>query len=279
MNEMNTMLSIDRLGVCSWSLRPKTAADLVASVARLGLPKVQLALGPVLEDPAAFGDVMPRLRDAGVRIASGMLEAVGEDYSTLETIKATGGVRPDEHWPATLERARGVAALAAAEDLPLVTLHAGFIPHDSGDPARTVVLDRLRTLADLFGDHGVRVGLETGQETAATLLGALAELDHENVGVNFDPANMILYGMGDPVESLRLLADHVVQVHAKDARPTETPGTWGREVPLGTGVVDWSDFLDVVATLDRTIDVVIEREAGDARESDILAARRRLTGA
>lgn len=279
MNEMNTMLSIDRLGVCSWSLRPKTAADLVASVARLGLPKVQLALGPVLEDPAAFGDVMPRLRDAGVRIASGMLEAVGEDYSTLETIKATGGVRPDEHWPATLERARGVAALAAAEDLPLVTLHAGFIPHDSGDPARTVVLDRLRTLADVFGDHGVRVGLETGQETAATLLDALAELDHENVGVNFDPANMILYGMGDPVESLRLLADHVVQVHAKDARPTETPGTWGREVPLGTGVVDWSDFLDVVATLDRTIDVVIEREAGDARESDILAARRRLTGA
>ena len=279
MNEMNTMLSIDRLGVCSWSLRPKTAADLVASVARLGLPKVQLALGPVLEDPAAFGDVMPRLRDSGVRIASGMLEAVGEDYSTLETIKATGGVRPDEHWPATLERARGVAALAAAEGLSLVTLHAGFIPHESGDPARGIVIERLRTLADVFGGHGVRVGLETGQETAATLLDALDELGHENVGVNFDPANMILYGMGDPVESLRLLADHVVQVHAKDATPTETPGTWGSEVPLGTGAVDWSDFLDVVATLDRTIDVVIEREAGDARESDILAARRRLTGA
>lgn len=279
MNEACVTIPIDRLGVCSWSLRPKTAAELVESVGRLGVPKIQLALGPVLEQADAFGDVIPRLRDAGVLITSGMLEAVGEDYSTLETIKATGGVRPDEHWPATLERARGVAALAAAEDLPLVTLHAGFIPHDSGDPARTVVLDRLRTLADVFGDHGVRVGLETGQETAATLLDALAELDHENVGVNFDPANMILYGMGDPVESLRLLADHVVQVHAKDARPTETPGTWGREVPLGTGVVDWSDFLDVVATLDRTIDVVIEREAGDARESDILAARRRLTGA
>ena len=115
MNQSRTTFSIDRIGVCSWSLRPKTAADLVASVVRLGLPKIQLALGPVLEDAEAFGDVMPRLRDAGVRIASGMLEAVGEDYSTLETIKATGGVRPDEHWPATLERARGVAALAAAD--------------------------------------------------------------------------------------------------------------------------------------------------------------------
>lgn len=279
MNQSRTTFSIDRIGVCSWSLRPTSEADLVASVSRLGLPKIQLALGPVLEDPEAFGDVMPRLRDAGVLIASGMLEAVGEDYSTLETIKSTGGVRPDEHWPATLERARGVAALAAAEDLPLVTLHAGFIPHESGDPARTVVLDRLRTLADVFGDHGVRVGLETGQETATTLLDALAELGHENVGVNFDPANMILYGMGDPVDALRLLADHVVQVHAKDATPTETPGTWGSEVPLGTGAVDWDRFLDVVATLGPSVDVVIEREAGEARESDILAARRRLTGA
>ena len=278
MNEMNTMLSIDRLGVCSWSLRPKTAAELVESVGRLGVPKIQLALGPLIEDPEAFGSVMSMLRDAGVRIVSGMLEAVGEDYSTLETIKATGGVRPDEHWPATLDRARAVAALAAAESLPLVTLHAGFIPHESGDPARTIVIERLRTLADVFGDHGVRVGLETGQETAATLLDALAELGHENVGVNFDPANMILYGMGDPVDAIRLLADHVVQVHAKDATPTETPGTWGGEVPLGTGAVDWNRFLEVVATLDESIDVVIEREAGDAREDDILAARRRLTG-
>ena len=272
-------IPLDRLGVCSWSLQPRNGADLLGSVTRLGLPKIQLALGPVVEDPEGFGDVMSGLRDAGVVIASGMLEAVGEDYSTLETIKATGGVRPDEHWPATLERGRRVARLAGAEGLSLVTLHAGFIPHDREDPARGVVLDRLRTLADVFGEQGVRVGLETGQETAATLLDALGELDHPNVGVNFDPANMILYGMGDPVDSLQLLADHVVQIHAKDATPTATPGTWGSEVPLGSGAVDWDRFLEVVATLDGSIDVVIEREAGDAREDDILAAKRRLTGA
>ena len=279
MNTTQVTIPIDRLGVCSWSLRPETGAQLLDSVSRLGLPKIQLALGPVVEDPSAFGDVIQRLRDQGVAIASGMLEAVGEDYSTLDTIKTTGGVRPDEHWPATLERGRKVAALAGAEGLSLVTLHAGFIPHQASDPARAVVLDRLRTLADVFGEQGVRVGLETGQETAATLLDALGELDHENVGVNFDPANMILYGMGDPVDSLELLADHVVQVHAKDATPTETPGTWGSEVPLGTGAVDWNRFLEVVMSLGRPVDVVIEREAGDARESDILAARRRLTGA
>ena len=279
MNDTQATIPLDRIGVCSWSLRPRNGAGLVDSVSRLGVPKIQLALGPVVEDPEAFGDVIRRLREGGVAIASGMLEAVGEDYSTLETIKATGGVRPDEHWPATLQRARRVAALAGAEGLSLVTLHAGFIPHETDDPARTVVLDRLRSLADVFAEQGVRVGLETGQETAATLLDALGELDHENVGVNFDPANMILYGMGDPVDSLQLLGGHVVQVHAKDATPTETPGTWGSEVPLGSGAVDWNRFLEVVATLDGSVDVVIEREAGEARESDILAARRRLTGA
>ncbi|MDG2021377.1 MAG: sugar phosphate isomerase/epimerase [Phycisphaerales bacterium] len=278
MDTSNPTIPIDRLGVCSWSLRPVDAAGLVASLGRLGLPKVQLALGPIIESPDAFGDVLPRLSDAGISLASGMLEAVGEDYSTLETIKSTGGVRPDEHWPATRDRAERVAELAGTHGIELVTLHAGFIPHDANDPARGVVLDRLRTLADIFAERDVRVGLETGQESAATLLDALHALDHPSVGVNFDPANMILYGMGDPVEAIRMLAGKVVQVHAKDAIQTSEPGTWGAEVPLGSGQVDWSAFITEVESIGRPIDVVIEREAGEDREADILVAKRRLKG-
>ena len=274
----NPTLPIDRLGVCSWSLRPTDGADLVASLQRIGLPKVQLALGPVLEDAAAFGDVMSRLKDAGIGVASGMLESVGEDYSTLETIKATGGVRPDPHWPATRDRAERVADFAGNHAIDLVTVHAGFIPHDADDPVRNVVLERLRTLADIFAQRNVRVGLETGQESAATLLEALQALGHASVGVNFDPANMILYGMGDPVEAISLLADHVVQVHAKDATMTSEPGTWGAEVPLGSGQVDWDAFMAAVESIGRPIDVVIEREAGEDREHDILVAMRRLRG-
>ena len=279
MDTTQVTIPIERIGVCSWSLRPEDGTELLTSASRLGLPKIQLALAPVVENPSAFGDVIPRLRAAGIVIASGMFGAVGEDYSTLDSIRKTGGVRPDGHWMETRERGRRVASLAESEGLSLVTFHAGFIPHLTSDPTRGVVLDRLRTLADIFGEHGVRIGLETGQETAATLVEALEHLDHENVGVNFDPANMILYGMGDPVESLKLLADHVVQIHAKDAIPTETPGTWGREVQLGTGAVDWNRFLEVVSAIERPVDLMIEREGGEVRESDILAARRRLTGA
>ena len=207
-----------------------------------------------------------------------MLEAVGEDYSTLESIRRTGGLLPDETWPKTRERAERVADLAGQAGIGLVTLHAGFIPHEASDPQRGTVLRRLEELADRFAGCGVRVGLETGQENAPTLHAALSELEHENVGVNFDPANMILYGMGDPVQSLRQLGNHVLQVHAKDALPSGNTGEWGTEMPLGEGAVDWKAFLSEVLSLAKTPDVLIEREGGDARETDIARARDLLLG-
>ena len=102
----------------------------------------------------------------------------------------------------------------------------------------------------------------------------LAELDRpDHAGVNFDPANMILYGMGDPVEALRALLPHVLQVHVKDATPTAEPGTWGAEVPAGTGAVDWPAFFAVLSGAGRPIDLMIEREAGGTRVADIATAR------
>ncbi|MFZ4576545.1 MAG: sugar phosphate isomerase/epimerase family protein, partial [Phycisphaerales bacterium] len=92
------------------------------------------------------------------------------------------------------------------------------------------------------------------------------------VGVNFDPANMILYGMGDPVESLRALMPHVMQVHLKDATPSATPGQWGAEVPLGAGAVDWSSFFATLRAAGYAGDLCIEREAGEQRIEDIRTA-------
>jgi L-ribulose-5-phosphate 3-epimerase len=96
------------------------------------------------------------------------------------------------------------------------------------------------------------------------------------VGVNFDPANMMLYGMGDPIEAFRLLLPRVVQVHLKDATATDTPGTWGAEVPVGSGEVDWAAFGDVLRSADRAIDALFEREAGEERVADIRAGHAAL---
>ncbi len=269
-----------RTAVCSWSLRPSGPEELVFLLRELKVMRVQLALVPCIEDAPRWGKACGLLRDAGIDIVSGMLATVGEDYSTLESIARTGGVRSDRWWNANLDRAIRVAELAAAHRIALVTFHAGFIPHERGDPARAVMLDRLRTVIDIFAQRDVDVAFETGQESASTLSQALADLDRPRAGVNFDPANMILYGMGDPVAAVRTLAQRIRQVHIKDAVATDVPGTWGREVRAGDGQVQWREFLEAVreanvsAGRDREdIDLVIEREAGAARAGDVAHAR------
>jgi sugar phosphate isomerase/epimerase len=256
-----------RLGVCSWSLQPAGPDELVARVRDVGVSFIQLALDPIRTGAWSETHTLSRLRQAGIGVVSGMMGFVGEDYSTLDTIKKTGGVRADEHWPANLDAAKATARLADRLGLKLVTFHAGFIPHARG-PERTKMLSRLRQVVDAFEDRGVRVAFETGQETSATLLEALDELDRPGVGVNFDPANMILYAMGDPVAALKDLAPRVVQLHIKDALPTRKPGTWGSEEAAGGGAVDFKALLKAVRESGLGVDLLIEREAGQKRIKD-----------
>jgi L-ribulose-5-phosphate 3-epimerase len=262
-----------RLGVCSWSLQPGSTTELISRVQATGLNAVQLALDPVRSEVMPLDELQPAFERAGIAILSGMMDMAGEDYTTLESIRRTGGVAPDETWPQNRAAAQLNARLARALDIRLVTFHAGFLPHEASDPRRTLMLDRVRDIVTIFADEGVAVALETGQETADTLLHALHDVD-AGVGVNFDPANMILYGMGEPVAALRRLAPWVRQVHIKDAIPSGTPGEWGVEVPIGSGAVDWTAFFTVLAELPLQPDLVIEREAGTDRIADIRAAHR-----
>ncbi len=242
----------------------------------MNLNAVQIALSPIVREGDVWKDVITHQRNAGIEVLSGMMSTIGEDYSTLQSIARTGGVRSDEHWEANRRHAVDVAELAARERISLVTFHAGFIPHDSSDHVRGKMLDRLREIADIFAARGVSIALETGQESATTLIDALDALGKPNVGVNFDPANMILYGMGDPVEAVGALASRILQVHIKDALPTQTPGTWGTEVAVGRGAVDWERFFAIATRIMPPVDFVIERESGvleHQREGDILAAR------
>ncbi len=263
-----------RIAACSWSLHPATSGELVDRLGAAGLSCVQLALNPLRESPGAWGRAGDILRAAGITVVSGMVNTRGEDYSSLEAIRRTGGVVPDGTWEENGRDLRAAAGLAADLGLPLVTFHAGFLPTDPGSPAFATLLGRIRLIADTFAGAGAAIALETGQETAGTLVEFLERLARPAVGVNFDPANMILYDKGDPVASLRTLAPWVRQVHIKDATRTRVPGTWGREVPAGTGDVDWRAFFEAARALPPDVDFVIEREAGDDRIADIVRARR-----
>lgn len=261
------------VGACSWSLRAQSPEDLARRARAVGVHTVQLALTPYAEDPRKLERAVDILGRSGIAVRSGMLSTIGEDYASLESIRRTGGLRPDEHWRANLARARAVAAAAKRIGVPLVSFHAGFLPETRASDERRSMIARLRDVVDAFAADGVRVALETGQERAEILLDVLDELERPACGVNFDPANMILYGMGDPVASLARLAQRVLQIHVKDAIRTKVPGTWGEEVPAGKGEVDWPAFFDVVRERKIEVDLMIERESGEDRTADIQAAR------
>jgi L-ribulose-5-phosphate 3-epimerase len=267
-----TPQTTDQMGVCSWSLQATGPKDLAAKVGALGLVKVQLGLTPHRDDPGAWDGVKEILGEAGISVVSGMYSTIGEDYTTPATIRKTGGVVLDQYWDENIGLAQAAAAKAAELGLPHVTAHAGFLPHDASDPNYGKLSGRVAQLAEIFAGQGVGMLLETGQESAPTLLAFLEEMKRrgaDNVAVNFDPANMILYDMDDPIEALRALAPHVRQVHVKDARRTATKGDWGEEVVVGTGEVDFDAFVRILAEAGFTGGYIFEREAGDDRIGDI----------
>ena len=272
MNMKSNSLS-ERLAVCSWSLQPESPADLVAKLESTGIRRVQLALDPLRDSPKIWGETAALFRQKGITIVSGMFGCVGEDYSTLETIRVTGGIAPDATWEQNWTNMRVTVALAHELGLKLVTFHAGFLPHEEKDPSFAKMLRRLTETADVFKAAKIDLGLETGQETAPVLVQLLQKLKRRNVGVNFDPANMILYDKGDPIVALRVLGPWIRQMHLKDARRTKVPGTWGEEVVAGTGEVNWQAFFATLRELNYNGDFVVEREAGTQRVADIRAAK------
>ena len=264
----------DRLAVCSWSLQPADPPQLVEALNAIGISRVQLALDPLRESPEIWGETEELFRRNRVSIVSGMFGTVGEDYSTLETIQRTGGLTPDATWEENWENAQATAELAQRLGLKLVTFHAGFLPHDENDPEFEKLQHRIRLVADVFAAKGIDLAFETGQENADSLKGFLEKLGRANVGVNFDPANMILYDKGNPIAALRTLASWVKQCHIKDANRTKKPGTWGEEVPVGSGQVNWKEFFAILGEVGFTGACCIEREAGSERVADIVTARK-----
>ena len=276
---MHTTAFLERLAVCSWSLQPATPQELLEYLRTIAIPRVQIALNPIRQQPATWKAWADLCGQQGIQMISGMFGTVGEDYSTPETIRRTGGVVPDATWEENWKNIQADAGLAHTLGLRLVTFHAGFLPHDERDPDFAKLTQRIRAIADLFASKGIDLGFETGQETAETLKRFLEKLDRKNVGVNFDPANMILYDMGDPISALRTLAPWLKQCHLKDANRTKVPGTWGEEVVAGTGQVNWEDFFDALREANFAGYCCIEREAGNRRVADIIAARKMVESA
>ena len=250
------------IGVCSWSLGDDL--DALAQVReKLLLDYVNLNIGPGLTEEGKGFPVA--VQKQGWKISCTMIGFAQEDYSTLDSIKATGGIVPDEYWEENRRRVLDAINLTADLDVRYLLFHFGFIPGHMD-----VLVDRVKQLADMAAQKNVTILMETGQESAQELKVFLELLNnHPNMGINYDPANMIIYDTDDPIKALKVLAPWIRHIHIKDAVRTKIAGQFGREVPWGSGQVGAKAFLEGLKEIGFSGVLAVERETGGDRVNDI----------
>ena len=254
------------IGVCSWSLQVGSIPELVGFCNQLGVDVVQLACGDPHHASWSEGDDLPNAaKNSGLRFSGTMIGFPGEDYTTPATIEKTGGFGDPATRGERLERFAWAVERTVELGLKDIMCHGGFLPEPDA-PDRKTFLDTLTKVADIAAQKDVTVAFETGQETAKLLRRTLDDLKMPNLKVNFDPANMLLYDKGDPIEALGVLGSDVRSVHLKDAIRPKTPGEWGTEVPLGHGQANIPRFVKKLKEIGFTGPLCIEREVGNQQE-------------
>jgi L-ribulose-5-phosphate 3-epimerase len=231
------------IGVMFWAGRDPQ--ETLRELTSLGVRCGQLGIPGDFDLKGAASAWKRALVDQGFEVVTVFCAYNGEDYADAPTVQKTVGFIPKETRAERLARTLEVSDFAAELGAPGIGLHVGFVPENERDPDYIGVRDMVRRVCDHAAKHAQTFALETGQEPAETLLSFLLEANRDNLGVNFDPANMILYGTGDPIEALGHLAQHILSVHCKDGDwpPKGKPGALGEEKPLGQGSVGMERFI------------------------------------
>ena len=236
-------------------------------VKELGIPSIQLhAPHQKTRTKEAASAFLARCADAGVTITCVFGGFEGESYADIETTARTVGLVPEETRAARVQEMKEISDFARLLGVDAVGLHIGFVPEDTTSDSYRDLLEITRDLLDHVKTNGQNLHLETGQETADHLLHFIADVDRDNLYINFDPANMILYGTGEPIEALKKVGKHVRSIHCKDgtwAAEGRRGLDWGCEVALGEGDVGMEDYLRTLNELGYDGPLTIEREIAE----------------
>ena len=194
----------------------------------------------------------------------------GESYADVPTVQKTVGFIPAATRAAREGRTRQVIDLAAKLGVPSFACHVGFVPEDRSNADYIAVRDIVRRLCDFTAQRHMTLAMETGQEPAHALKAFIEDVGRENLRINFDPANLILYGAGNPIEALGMLAPWIISVHVKDGNwpPRDDPGALGTEMPLGEGSVGIDRFIAKLKEIGYKGPLTIEREVALEQEMD-----------
>jgi sugar phosphate isomerase/epimerase len=260
--------------------------DSIRKAAELGFTGLQIY--------ATAGEFNPSLLERKDELAS-CLKLIGDLGLTVSAFCGDMGghgfeVRKDN--VERVEKTKRNIDLAEACAVPVITTHIGVIPEDESSPKFSALLEALDTLGGYGQKHGVTLAIETGPEKPETLK-KFIDKTHGGVGVNFDPANLVMVTGVDPAAAVEVLGRRIVHTHVKDGimkRQTD-PGRiytifaeggvedfrmsdYFAETPVGQGGVNFDSYLGALKKTGYDGYFTIEREAGEDREQDIAGALR-----
>jgi L-ribulose-5-phosphate 3-epimerase len=258
-----------RVGVIAHGKDPDAA---IARVKRLNFSNCQVYLDQT--DGAAADNLRKALDKYQIEATSLIVTGPGPEVYDFVNGPKTIGLVPRDSRAARVARMKLGSDFAKRAGVPGIQGHVGFIPEDPNDPMFAEVVQALKEVATHCKQNGLTFRCETGQETPITLLRAIKATGLDNVGVNFDAANLILYGKGNPVDALDVLGPLVMGVHAKDGRYPTDPQKLGEEVPIGEGKVNVPRFIERLKEVKYRGPITIEREiSGPKQDEDIRASK------
>jgi sugar phosphate isomerase/epimerase len=251
---------------------PRQPDTAIKRVHDLGFPTCQV----VVQDPG--GEAAANLRGVldkyGVEATSAVATGPGKEIYDFYQGPLTIGLVPREYRAQRIAHFKEVSDFAVKAKIPAVQGHCGFIPENPNDPAYQEAVEAIRTVAAYCRQNGQKFRCETGQETPIALVRAIRDVGLDNVGVNFDAANLIMYGKANPVDAVEILGPYIQGVHAKDGLYPTDPRQLGREVAIGEGKVNFPVLIARLKQIGYRNPLTIEREiSGDKQTADILASK------
>jgi sugar phosphate isomerase/epimerase len=265
------------IGVMFWADNAKSPAETIREQQELGVNAGQLGIPGEYEINGKAAAWQQAADSAGFAIVTVVCAYTGESYADMPTVQRTVGFIPPATRAEREQRTLAASDFAAAIGVKSIGCHVGFVPEDESDPDYAAVRDLVRRISDRAAANGQTFALETGQEPADVLLRFLKDCGRANLKINFDPANMILYGTGDPIQALEVLAPNVVSVHCKDGNwpPQDVKTALGTEPALGQGAVGIPNFIAKLKQVGYQGILSVEREGASSKEeraSDIRKA-------
>ncbi len=244
----------------------------MSKVHDLGLPTCQAFVDEF--KPGLAERLRQALDKHGIEATSLVVGGPGKEVWDFYQGPLTIGLVPRETRAARIAHIKKASDFAKQCGIPAVQTHCGFIPENPNDAVYRETVAAIREVAAYCKGNGQNFRYETGQETPITLIRAIQDVGMDNQGVNFDLANLILYGKANPVDAIELLGPYVQGIHAKDGLWPTNPKELGEEVPIGKGKVEFPRIIARLKELNYRGAVTIEREISGAQQvEDVRAAK------